>query len=363
MAARQKLLYVVPHCPSPDAHQAGQKTAFQFLVELSKMYDVDLVILCKSNELLLCQETYPALKAHARHIVVISISPVGRILGMIFGLLFGLPPRLSTRVSPSVIFKIRQLITVEKKYDLLWLEFSQAFWVTKLAKANTEVVLSAHDIQTQLVASKTLIEQLVFLGFTFYTEKLLFSYASRVRVQSLNDKWLLHTLFKVPLEKIELAEPVISSFVTSVLRSVEKVEPHSLLFWGAMGREENSTAIVDFVRSQFVVLKKSYPAAKLYIIGSNPPNEVRSLANDSIVVTGFVDDPTKYFELASVGIAPLIMGAGIKVKVLEMLRAGIPVVSTPVGAEGISNSDLMTVVPIGSFQDAIISSWSRHYQL
>ena len=56
-------------------------------------------------------------------------------------------------------------------------------------------------------------------------------------------------------------------------------------------------------------------------------------------MTGFVDDVRKYFSLLDIGVIPLIKGAGIKIKTVEMLYSEIPVVSTTVGIEGILAED------------------------
>ena len=53
-------------------------------------------------------------------------------------------------------------------------------------------------------------------------------------------------------------------------------------------------------------------------------------------MTGFIDEPAATLQSATIAVLPLRMGGGVKVKVLELLGAGVPVVTTPVGAEGIS---------------------------
>jgi glycosyltransferase involved in cell wall biosynthesis len=121
------------------------------------------------------------------------------------------------------------------------------------------------------------------------------------------------------------------------------VIPFTLLFWGAMSRKENSDAAIYFITNFWNHLKASFPLLKLYIVGSDPPSKLYELANKDIIITGFVEDPSWYFEKIKLGIVPLSKGAGVKVKVLEMMSAGLPVVSTPVGAEGIENNPRLFV--------------------
>lgn len=356
MAERPKALFAIPHCPSPNAPQAGHKTAFRFLSELSMTHDVDVVLLCKSSDLSEARKVRSRLEELTASVTLLHVSSLARATGWILGLFWEMAPRFCTRLSLSAARDIRRHL-VSKFYDLVWAEFSQSAWVVKLAHHTPNLMLSLHDIQTQLVTSKSKIERLLMLGFTFETEKALLERATHVRVQSVNDKWLLHALFRVPTQKIEVIEPSLSSFLPNVRRSPKVIEPHSLLFWGAMARRENSDAVLRFLRDHFLTLRQRYPDAKIYVVGSNPSKELIAMSDNAIVITGFVDDPTPYFERAGLGIAPLSAGAGIKVKVLEMLRAGLPVLSSPVGAEGIASDPNLTVVDIAAFADAIVGIW------
>ncbi len=79
------------------------------------------------------------------------------------------------------------------------------------------------------------------------------------------------------------------------------------------------------------------PAAKLTIVGNGPPEEIRSIGqkDKDVIVTGFVEDIKPYYLKASVFVAPLFVGGGLIQKILDALAAGIPVVTTSIGNEGI----------------------------
>ena len=124
-----------------------------------------------------------------------------------------------------------------------------------------------------------------------------------------------------------------------------------------MSRPENYRAAQNFLYQQFPIILKVFPNAKVYVVGSDPPDSLLRLASNSIFITGFVEDPTEYFELASVGIAPLSEGAGIKLKVLEMLSAGMPVIASPIGAEGIKNSSNLSICECKNFAEFICNLW------
>jgi glycosyltransferase involved in cell wall biosynthesis len=78
------------------------------------------------------------------------------------------------------------------------------------------------------------------------------------------------------------------------------------------------------------------PEAELWIAGKEPPPEVAALAAlPSVTLTGYVTDLRPYLAQAAVVIVPLRFGAGTRLKILEAFAAGRPVVSTPLGCEGL----------------------------
>jgi len=114
----------------------------------------------------------------------------------------------------------------------------------------------------------------------------------------------------------------------------------SLVFVGYMSHSPNVTAIEWFHSRVYDTLKKRFPDLKLFIVGQNPTEPIRSLAHDpSIVVTGFVDDVRPYVARASVSVAPFISGSGSKTKVLEAMAMGKSVVATSIGVRGINATD------------------------
>ncbi|MEL6463008.1 MAG: glycosyltransferase family 4 protein, partial [Cyanobacteria bacterium J06621_15] len=148
----------------------------------------------------------------------------------------------------------------------------------------------------------------------------------------------LTSLFAIPEKNIIVKPPQLSEFVSKIKRNLEKIENKSLLFWAAMNRPENEQAAINFIQNCFTDLLKIDPEYKLYIVGSNPSLKIKQLESENIIVTGFIEDPSDFFEKAQIGIVPLLQGAGIKLKTLEMMQAGLPVISTSIGAEGIENS-------------------------
>lgn len=110
----------------------------------------------------------------------------------------------------------------------------------------------------------------------------------------------------------------------------------SLVFVGNMVNPHNVNAVLYFYNEIYSSIQRRIPEVKLYIVGSNVPSELLKLTSDeSVVVTGYVEDIRPYMAKASVALAPMISGTGLKNKILEAMAMSKPVVSTSMGVRGI----------------------------
>jgi polysaccharide biosynthesis protein PslH len=116
-------------------------------------------------------------------------------------------------------------------------------------------------------------------------------------------------------------------------------QPATVLFTGLMSYYPNQQAIRWFLDAVFPLLLTKVPNARLVVAGARPPAWLIARSNSRLEVTGEVSDMRPYFERARVVIAPLMIGGGTRVKILEAQAMGRPVVSTSLGAEGLNMSD------------------------
>lgn len=114
-------------------------------------------------------------------------------------------------------------------------------------------------------------------------------------------------------------------------------ERSGLLFVGGFGHPPNIDAVVWFVEEVMPRILKIDPTICLHVVGSNVPNNIQSLQNDNVKIHGFLSDQelNKLYQQVRISVAPLRFGAGVKGKILEAIQAGLPIVTTPIGAEGI----------------------------
>jgi sugar transferase (PEP-CTERM/EpsH1 system associated) len=112
---------------------------------------------------------------------------------------------------------------------------------------------------------------------------------------------------------------------------------HRIVFVGLMAYHANVDAAVWFVRNVWPELYASMPDKTLTIVGAKPAPAVVALSKvPGVEVTGTVEDVRPYYAEAFAAIAPLRTGSGTRLKILEAMAARVPVVSSPIGAEGLS---------------------------
>ncbi len=115
--------------------------------------------------------------------------------------------------------------------------------------------------------------------------------------------------------------------------------PERLLFLGSMDYGPNIDGIGWFVREVLPLIRVRRPQVELEIVGGNPVPAVRSLAGEGVRVLGRVERVPPYLEGAALMIVPLRIGGGTRLKIVEALAMGTPVVSTSIGAEGLGLQD------------------------
>jgi len=111
-----------------------------------------------------------------------------------------------------------------------------------------------------------------------------------------------------------------------------------LLFVGGFLHDPNVDAVQYFAR-EVLPLVTDEVDARLWVIGQRPPEEIRALASDRVVVTGHVPDIDHHLRRARVFVSPVRYGAGMKGKNVQAMAHGLPLVTTTIGAEGMDLVD------------------------
>jgi len=140
---------------------------------------------------------------------------------------------------------------------------------------------------------------------------------------------------------------------------VDLGDRQDLMFVASFSHPPNAYAAVWFVDEVLPIVSATIPRVRPFLIGSNPSSEVLTLAGDQVVVTGFVLDEAlaDHYRRARLAVAPLKYGAGMKGKVIEAMRFGLPMVTTQAGAQGLTaaRSFLAVEDDAAAFAKAVIT--------
>ncbi len=337
---KHKCLVICARPISLKASQAGDKCAYHFIQDLAQHYDVDLFLIINKTDII---DDNLVSQVGLRSVNVYRISRLEKFMLIIKNLLNGIPPRYGSRYAKSILLDIQKKIHLDS-IDHIYYEFGQCATFHLGMSNEIDSKVSIHDLQIQVTLRAKAIEAFFFSWLTYRFEARLLNSINQVVVLCDKDKKIVEGLYQH--KNVTVRPPPLSDFVKNVCRNASKIERYSILFWGALARRENEEAAWFLIEQLFPQVKKKFPNAKLYIVGSQPSDRLQKSNSESIVVTGFVDNPEPFFSCAQVGVLPLMRGAGIKLKTLEMLECGIPVITTDIGAEGVSDCDLLKVVTL-----------------
>lgn len=115
-------------------------------------------------------------------------------------------------------------------------------------------------------------------------------------------------------------------------------ERKDIMYVGGFGHPPNIDAVLWFGKEVFPKILEKYPDIKWYVVGSKVTEEIQAMASDNIIVTGFLSDEDleALYKKCRMAVVPLRVGAGVKGKVVEATYYQIPLVTTSIGAEGLS---------------------------
>lgn len=221
--------------------------------------------------------------------------------------------------------------------DLLHLEGPYMASLGVHAPAGCATVLSAHDCMA-----------LRYQHFARYAPTL----RQRLRFRILGNlgaryerRWyprMDQVVITSPMDAEKLAAMIPGVQPVVIPNGVELPLPSSLprgaqrmIFTGNMSWFPNEDAAAFFVQQVLPQVRRQFPNAEFWIVGSTPSARVQALAaQPGVVVTGMVPTLSEYIGAADVYVSPLRFGAGVKNKILEAMAANVPIVATPISLSG-----------------------------
>lgn len=149
--------------------------------------------------------------------------------------------------------------------------------------------------------------------------------------------------------------------------SEDYMKRNDILFVGGFRHPPNQDAVLWFASEIYPKIKAAIPDIKWHIVGSMVSEEVQKLASDDVIIEGFVSDEklSELYDTCRMAVVPLRFGAGVKGKILEGCYNAIPVVTTPIGGEGmdLSGNPMIIAETADEIANAVIDNYNDNEKL
>tara|TARA_R110001606_G_scaffold356372_1_gene507725 strand:- start:69390 stop:70472 length:1083 start_codon:yes stop_codon:yes gene_type:complete len=338
-----KVLFISSFHPHAEGNiGAGEAICGHSLESLlSKGYDVDVIVNAPSR-----QTAKESVVHQCKSYTILDTNIIKAVLSIFYNFFnFSfLAPWFFSRVNFSVVKLMKKKIE-QNDYDFIWLDFPSSLGFSCHIK-NKKIIYFAHDIVFQRI-SRSILKRL-FTKLVTFTELFLIRKCDEIFFLSTKDMDLVLPLLRIN-QKTHIVKDI--NYKVGVVKDsisaeelVKKFDDNrNAVFFGNMSRPENHWSIVFFIIFHFFRIKDK--KLHFWIVGLSPKLSLILLSKlcERIHVTGAVDDPEIIFKKSDFCLVPLLFGAGVKIKVLQMLGAGSYVISTPVGAEGIYESSRLII--------------------
>lgn len=330
IARRPQLLLVSLFLPQAKADHAGGRLVFEILRELSAKFDIHLFTRLAESQAKDLGSLAPYCKSIQTHTYPDKDQR-------------GLVDNLQLIKNYLDFSRRAQALVKSGAYDLVQVEWVEA--AIRMRRANTPMVLIAHDVMTkpaqrsfEQARGLARISNWLRFRLTRMIELKLMSQFDVTFTVSEYDKQYLLGLNPGSLDVRVRPAPAGMDITPQLGEPIKD----SILFLASFKyRIVNVEAALWFAQKVFPRVQAEIPGATFVIAGYGPPPELHALAkaNPAIQVTGYVDDIDQCYKSAQVFVAPILIGGGVIVKVLDGLAAARPIVTTTYGNEGIGASN------------------------
>ena len=317
----KRILLITPY--TPDNQGIGVSYTSQLLKRLADDFEIDLVYFRYKED-----AAYNPVSPNIRVVMEEVIGLFDKVLGMLS--LPHLFPLFTSRFKWEYVKRLNKLIT-KNHYDFVYLDFNQMFSYSLYLK-HPRIILMAHDVIVQRFERR----KSRLLPWIRWSER---------KVMKNNDAIVTFSDKDCQIIKQEFGY---KSFPTNFFLNPKVIAANPVkdsdyfVFFGGWSRYDNYEALYWFLEKVIINLSDNF---RYKIIGGGLPETVKAevAKHTNMEYLGFVDDPYPIIANAKAEIAPLHYGAGVKVKCIEALGCGTPIIGTEVAFEGISEryKDLM----------------------
>ena len=334
---RKKILVINPISLFPKI-MASQDRVYNLIKRLSLDHDVDVLTFYKTEQEK--NDSENMLKNYCKNLSQVRvINGYSKIARKLFALknilklfLFNYPINYSVFSEKYYCENILRIID-KYDYDIVQVEYWYLGYVLKKINSGCIKVIDTHDVLFDKKEQE--IKKLHEGKLTGRKAKEIEKYQA-LELACLQNSDLLISITQQDYEKFNQLLPMKKNIIVSTGQDVEhylqyksnKID-NSILFYGSMGAPANIDAFFRFWNKVLPFVKEKINDVKVYVVGSNPPKQIKELDNaKDVIVTRFVEDVREYLSKSAVSVIPLNVAAGFRSRIVEVMAMGIPVVGT-----------------------------------
>jgi polysaccharide biosynthesis protein PslH len=266
-------------------------------------------------------------------------------IGGFLNLFSHVPYKISKYYSSKFQSSLMQLLQTEN-FDIVHVDHLHMAYYGILCKrmANLPIVLREHNVES------TIVERFVQTITTPMIRCYLDAQLKRIRRYEAEQTGLFDMCCMITEEDRKRLHELNRSVKTCVIPGgveaayfsnvpVTSKVPRSICFFGSFSWIANKDGVLWFLENVFSKVLEKMPDATFYLIGKDIPTHIRAYQNDNVIVRGYASDLKQELSRYEITIAPIRIGGGIRLKILESFAMQIPVVATSIGCEGIQAKD------------------------
>jgi len=289
--------------------------------------------------------------------VAARISPVSALLNLVFSN----KPYNATRFISDTFAQELKKILQENEFDVVQIEGLYVCPYIPVIRANSKakIIYRAHNIEHEIWSRTAIMAH----GFEKYYLRNMSKRIKKFEIQTLNKYDLLVPITgrdEAILDKLGNKKPSHVSQTgidSSVLIPNSKNLKHPTLFHiGSLEWSPNQEGLIWFFENCWDAIRERYPDLQFYVAGRNAPPWFQKLLNlPNVVFKGEVADAYEFINSKSIMVVPLFSGSGMRIKIIEGMALGKPIVTTPVGTEGISTTSGENIIVVTNVEGFVQS--------
>lgn len=336
---------LTPYLPYPPS-EGGQLRSYKLIKLLSQRHDITLVCFSRQHN---TPEQIAHMKRFCKKVIVIERGKTWTIKNILRTGFSPYPFLVSIYYSPKTKELLEKEIT-QNKYDLIHAE--TFYTMPYLPKHNLPTILVEQTIMSRIFGHYVDTERrLWFKPFMWvdvakirYWERYFWKKADRVVTVSDEDAKAIRKM--VPKVKVDVVPNGVGENMSNLSREIHY--NHTILYMGNYKWIQNWETAELLAKRVFPLIREKIPDVKLIIAGQFPTSKVKSLAGEDIKVEELKDNDFKavveHYLKAGVFVAPMYAPGGTRLKILAAMAAMVPVVTTPIGAEGYGAKDKESIL-------------------